>query len=171
MLMRLWFLYVTNGALFYLLKQSNRRIIWLLFDAVKRFTRRMLIQQFKALKGGMQYSNQVCVQPPTSAVNVTLPACDAELRAACARCCWAPAPAARRPQHRQQACCSRSISPVRRVLSSKPHVRRCCGCCWSMGRTDRRTIVSLTLLRILCGQHQWSVTTRKTLNIPTHNCS
>ena len=74
---------------------------------------------------------QVCVQLPASVFNMTLPAFAAERRAA-ARCCLAPAPAAR-----GVPCSNRSISPVRGALSSKPATCRYCG--RSMGQKDRRT--------------------------------
>ena len=63
---------------------------------------------------------RVCVQPPPSAVNVTLPAFDAK-----------------RQLLQHDACSDRSASPARRALSSKQTCRR--GCCRSMGQTDGRT--------------------------------
>ena len=65
-------------------------------------------------------ASQVCVQPPSSAVSVTLPAFAAER--------WLL-------QH--GACSARSIYPAHRAFSSKPAGRRCC--CRSMGQTDRET--------------------------------
>jgi len=64
--------------------------------------------------------SRVCVEPPPSALNKTLPAFAAERR---------------RLWHSARGC--RSISPVRRALSSKP-TGRCC-CCWSVGQIDGRT--------------------------------
>jgi len=59
-------------------------------------------------------ARQVCIQPRSSAVNTTLPACAAERRAAAPLLLGAGT-----------RCC-RSISPARGALSSKPAARRCC---------------------------------------------
>ena len=72
----------------------------------------------------------LCLQLPTSAVNMALPACVAERRAADSRC---GAAAAGRPGSRR----CRSITPARTALSSKPAAHRCCG--RMMGQTDGRT--------------------------------
>ena len=66
----------------------------------------------------------VCVQPPPSAVNATLPA-------------LAHLAAERRCSHCARSC--RSVSSARRALSSKPAGRRCCR--RSMGQKDTRTDV------------------------------
>ena len=79
----------------------------------------------------LMYKQQVCVQPPTSAVNVTLPALAAERRAAGA------VPHTAAPLLMGAGACYRSISPTRRALSSKPAGGGCC--CRSMGHTDGRT--------------------------------
>jgi len=68
---------------------------------------------------------QVCIQLPTSALNVTLLAFAAERRAA------APLLVGARRRRR-----SRSISPAPTALSSKPTARRGCG--QMMGQTDRK---------------------------------
>jgi len=65
------------------------------------------------------------VEPRPSAVNMALPAFAAERRAAV-------------PLLLNAGACYRSISPVCRVLSSKPTTHRCC--CWLMGQTDGCTL-------------------------------
>jgi len=71
----------------------------------------------------LNYNEQVCVQPPPSALNVTLPA-------------FAAGAERRRLLHCARSC--RLIHPpAHRALSSKPAARRCC--CRSMGQTDGRT--------------------------------
>ena len=75
--------------------------------------------------GISQYSyRQVCIQPPMSAVNMTLPAFVGQR----GTCCTAPL---------LLSACYWSISSAHRVLSCKPTARRCC--CRSTGRTDERT--------------------------------
>jgi len=62
----------------------------------------------------------ITVEPPHSAVNMTLPAFSAGHR------------------HLQHGACTyRPVSPARRALSSKPAGRRCC--CRSTGQTGGRT--------------------------------
>ena len=66
---------------------------------------------------------RVSVEPPSSALNMTLPAFAVERR---------------RLQHSARS--YRSISPARRVLGSKPASCRCCS--RSLGQTDRRMDMS-----------------------------
>jgi len=76
-------------------------------------------------------SKQVCVQLPTSAVNVAVIAFAAEHRSAALRC---GAAAAARPATSIDISC-------RAALSSKPAVSRVCG--RMTGQTDRRTALDL----------------------------
>jgi len=69
---------------------------------------------------------QVCIQPPMSAVNMTLPAFVGQR----GTCCTAPLLLS-------AGACYWSISSAHRALSCKPTARRCC--CRSTGRTDERT--------------------------------
>ena len=86
---------------------------------------------------------QVCVQPSTSVVNMTLPAFAAERRAAA-------------PLLVSAGSYYRWISHVRGTLSSKPAARRCIAMGQTDGQTrqtDRRSTVSQTVLRTLCTIH------------------
>jgi len=92
------------------------------------------------LKTSHSDTEQVRVQPPTSAVNVTLPAF-----AAAAPCCGRHA--RRAPLLLSAGAYCRSISPAGLALSSKPAGGR--GFYRSMGQTDEQTDA-----RLLCGQRQ-----------------
>ena len=85
---------------------------------------------------------QVCVQPPLSAVNVTLPAFTAERRHLLRRYCWALAPAAQ---------CYPSVSPAPgRSAAKHPHAAA------AVDRWDRQTDrrmerrSNVSTFRILC---------------------
>ena len=72
----------------------------------------------------------IFVEPPSSVLNMTLPAFAAQRRHLLHSACSAPRS-------------YRSISPARRAISSKLASRRCS--CRSMGQTDRRKVGHLTV--------------------------
>jgi len=86
-------------------------------------------QHPRALLNLRNFRNRVCVQPPTSAVDVTLSAFTAECRAAGATA------GAIGAEHRRLL----SIDLVSGALSSKPAGGRCC--CETMGQTSGVTII------------------------------
>ena len=93
-------------------------------------TRQIAVPGHKSGRWNRHSNQQVCVQPPSSAVNLTLPAFDAERRAAATLL-----PARLQLVRGAGACSCLSISPTRRALGSKPTNPTAA----AVDRCDRRT--------------------------------